>query len=303
MPSLAPQPLAYASPYSSRPRIARQARPAWRAIHRSLIPVRRSAAARASSVPWRRARCPGGPPRPLPSSGRRRRRPCPPTMTSPAWTMAPAQTTGTLTEPGVALTVPWALIALAQTGNSIAVRSATSRTPASMIRPTTPCARADTASSSPNIPSVDSDVVVTTRTSPALAHVERRMDHQVVAGLTRDREGAAADFGRRVDRPHIGAHQSGAALRFVNGGDAELAERADGAGLGARDFDERSSVSQQYSVPFGLGKADLGLQPGPMARALQLQARIHLPRVPFEELLLVLRAEPRGLSRYLFVSS
>ena len=35
-----------------------------------------------------------------------------------------------------------------------------------MTRPTTPCARADTASSSPNIPSVDSDVVVTTRMSP-----------------------------------------------------------------------------------------------------------------------------------------
>ena len=35
-----------------------------------------------------------------------------------------------------------------------------------MIRPTTPWARADTPSSSPNIPSVDSEVVVTTRTSP-----------------------------------------------------------------------------------------------------------------------------------------
>src|ERR1700682_1222839 len=87
-------------------------------------------------------------------------------MTSPAWTIAPAHTTGTLTEPAVLLTVPCALIALDHTGNAIAVRSATSRTPASMIRPTTPCARAETASSYPNIPSVDSDVVVTTSTSP-----------------------------------------------------------------------------------------------------------------------------------------
>ena len=35
------------------------------------------------------------------------------TITSPGWTSAPAQTTGTLTEPSVALTVPLALIALA----------------------------------------------------------------------------------------------------------------------------------------------------------------------------------------------
>jgi hypothetical protein len=66
------------------------------------------------------------------------------------------------------LTVPCAEIAFAHTGNSIVVRSATSRMPASMIRPTAPCARADTASRSPNIPSVDSDVVVTTRISPGL---------------------------------------------------------------------------------------------------------------------------------------
>src|SRR5437867_12279088 len=87
-------------------------------------------------------------------------------MTSPARTLAPAQTTGTLTDPGVAFTVPCALIALAHTGNPIAVMSVTSRTPASITRPATPRARADTASSSPNIPSVDSDVVVTTSTSP-----------------------------------------------------------------------------------------------------------------------------------------
>ena len=40
-------------------------------------------------------------------------------MTSPGWTPAPAQTTGTLTEPGVAFTVPCALTAFDQTGKSI----------------------------------------------------------------------------------------------------------------------------------------------------------------------------------------
>jgi len=58
-------------------------------------------------------------------------------------------------------------MAFAQTGKSIAVISVTSRTPASMTRPATPRARDDTARSSPNIPSVDSDVVVTTSMSPA----------------------------------------------------------------------------------------------------------------------------------------
>src|SRR5436190_189537 len=81
-------------------------------------------------------------------------------------TIAPAHTTGMFTDPGVALTVPWALMAFAQTGKFIAVMSVTSRTPASITSPTTPRARAETASSSPNIPSVDSAVVVTTRTSP-----------------------------------------------------------------------------------------------------------------------------------------
>ena len=44
------------------------------------------------------------------------------------------------------------------------------------------------------MPSVDSDVVVTTSTSPAWHTLERRVNHQVVAGLTRDGDRAAADF-------------------------------------------------------------------------------------------------------------
>ena len=58
---------------------------------------------------------------------RRRRR-----SRRPGCTSAPAQTTGMLTEPSVALTVPLALIAWLQTGKPISVSALTSRTPPSM---------------------------------------------------------------------------------------------------------------------------------------------------------------------------
>src|SRR4029077_9527794 len=81
---------------------------------------------------------------------------------------APAQTTGTFTDPGVFFTVPCEWMARDHTGKSITVRSAPARTAVSMTRPTTPRDRADTASRSPNIPSVDSETVVTTRMSTAV---------------------------------------------------------------------------------------------------------------------------------------
>src|SRR5690606_1651295 len=87
-------------------------------------------------------------------------------IASPGRTTWPPIVTGTFTEPGVAFTVPWALTAADHTGKPIACSSATSRTPASITRPRTPlCCRA-VANSSPNIPSVDGDVVATTSTSP-----------------------------------------------------------------------------------------------------------------------------------------
>ena len=52
-------------------------------------------------------------------------------------------------------------------GKPIARSSATSRTPASMTRPRTPRAASEVASSSPNIPSVHGEAVVTTSRSPA----------------------------------------------------------------------------------------------------------------------------------------
>ena len=90
------------------------------------------------------------------------------TITSPGLTGAPAAHAPARSPTRRRLDRPLSEIAFAHTGKSIVVRSATSRTPASMTGPTAPCARADTASRSPNIPSVDSDVVVTTRMSPGL---------------------------------------------------------------------------------------------------------------------------------------
>src|SRR6185312_9569072 len=88
------------------------------------------------------------------------------TTTSPGLTIWPAQHTVRFTEPGDALTVPCACTARLHTGKPIARRSATSRTPASMTRPAQPRWASEVAISSPTMPSVDRDVVVTTRTSP-----------------------------------------------------------------------------------------------------------------------------------------
>src|SRR5262245_23384224 len=88
------------------------------------------------------------------------------TIASPGWTSCPPQTTGTFTEPGLVLVVPCGLTARAHTGNPIAVSSAASRTPAAVTRPIAPWARREVARSSPIIPSVEIEVVVTTRMSP-----------------------------------------------------------------------------------------------------------------------------------------
>src|SRR5947199_64740 len=80
---------------------------------------------------------------------------------------APAQTTGTFTEPRVALMVPLALMARENTGNFVAVRSLTSRTPPSMTRPRAPRARKLVANRSPKKPSSLSLVHAATATSPS----------------------------------------------------------------------------------------------------------------------------------------
>ena len=88
-------------------------------------------------------------------------------IASPGRTIWPPTDTGTLTAPGVSLTVPCALTAADQAGKPMARSSATSRRPASITMPRTPRAASEVASSSPNIPSVDGEVVVTTSRSPA----------------------------------------------------------------------------------------------------------------------------------------
>ena len=130
------------------------------------------------------------------------------------------------------------------------------------------------------MPSVDSEVVVTTRMSPGWQQLDGRVDHQVVAGLARDGDRAARGLRRRIDRPHVRTHQPRAALRFVDGGDAELAERLDDAGVGALNVsnDRRFHVSTSVSEPLP---------------ATLVDPRIHLARVAFEDLLPVRGVERR----------
>ena len=117
----------------------------------------------------------------------------------------------------------------------MAVSSETSRTPASMIRPRTPCATSDVPSSSPNMPSVESEVHGHHQHVARLADLDRRVDHQVVARLATDRDRRPRDLGGGINRPHVRLHQAGAALRFVDGGDAHFAQYLDGFRIRARD--------------------------------------------------------------------
>src|SRR6478752_1045728 len=88
------------------------------------------------------------------------------TITSPGLMLTPAHTTGTLTEPTLALTVPLAEIARDHTGNFISLISAASRQPMSRITPFAPSALSEVASSSPKPPSLFSLEQATTRMSP-----------------------------------------------------------------------------------------------------------------------------------------
>ena len=71
------------------------------------------------------------------------------TTTSPGVTSIPAQTTGTFTDPSVALIVPLALTKRLHTGKPISCSVPTSRTPASMTSAFAPRAWNDVASRSP----------------------------------------------------------------------------------------------------------------------------------------------------------
>lgn len=89
------------------------------------------------------------------------------TITSPGRITWPSTAIGTLTEPPVALTVPWADTARDQAAKPMSRSSWVSRMPALMTMPRTPRRWSAVANSSPNRPSVHGEVVVTTRTSPS----------------------------------------------------------------------------------------------------------------------------------------
>ena len=68
-----------------------------------------------------------------------------------------------------------------------------------------------------------------------LADFNRRVNHDVVAGLATDRDSRPRDLGGRINRAQIRLHQAGAALRFVHCGDAQFAQYLDGFRIRARD--------------------------------------------------------------------
>ena len=66
-----------------------------------------------------------------------------------------------------------------------------------------------------------------------LAELDGHMDHPVVAGVHEHGDGAAGEPGARIDGPHVGPEQSGAALGLVHRGNAEFLEAGNIAGRGA----------------------------------------------------------------------
>ena len=126
------------------------------------------------------------------------------TITSPGRTSAPAQTIGVCTLAGRLL--DRALRARSprdQTGNPISVSSATSRTPASMTRPRTPCATRLVGQQVAEVAVVagagrrhDQDVA-------GAGLLDGDMDHPVVAGRDLAGERVAGDPGRPVDRAQL----------------------------------------------------------------------------------------------------
>jgi hypothetical protein len=61
------------------------------------------------------------------------------------------------------------------------------------------------------------------------------MDHPVVARRRADRHRRAGDARAAIDRAHIAGQQAGAALRFVDGGDAAGGQAVDHGRIGPLD--------------------------------------------------------------------
>ena len=140
------------------------------------------------------------------------------TTTSPGLHRRPRRrSTGTLTDPGVALTVPCAWTALDHTGKPIERRSATSRTPVVVTRPRTPRTCSAVAMRSPMNTVARAEVVGTTTMHVAdLALLDRGVDHEVVARRGQHRDGRSRDARALLDRTDAGPDEPCPAHRLVH---------------------------------------------------------------------------------------
>ena len=123
-----------------------------------------------------------------------------------------------------------------------------------MTRPRTPRAASEVANSSPNMPSVHGDVVVTTRMSPGPALLDRRVDHQVVAGPAQHGDRRPAGPRAVLDRAEAGPEVPGPADRLVHGGDAELGELVHDAEVGPGHVGD-DDVAHQLSLSVTCGNS------------------------------------------------
>ena len=105
------------------------------------------------------------------------------TTTSPGFTITPPSTTGTLTDPAVALTVPCALTCASPDGEPHRAQFGHVAHAAGGDEARTPRTCSGVAISSPMNPvRRDRSTGTTTITSPACGLLDRGVDHQVVAG-------------------------------------------------------------------------------------------------------------------------
>ena len=82
------------------------------------------------------------------------------------------------------------------------------------------------------MPSVDSEVVVTTRMSPCRQNSIAAWIMRLSPGWQEIVMAVPAALGGRIDRPHVRPHQTGARLRFMDRRDAEIAQSLHDVGIG-----------------------------------------------------------------------
>src|SRR5690606_21768932 len=81
------------------------------------------------------------------------------------------------------------------------------------------------------------------------SELDSDVQHPVVTGVSQNRHRVPGHACAGVNRPHIRVQETGSALRFVNGGDAELCEGVDDL--------ERSAVDVAYGYLLQLGISHL----------------------------------------------